>query len=58
MKSSRNQLILLGMICQGLSWDDWLLPGISLGLWLVALGAVRRPVHLGSANSCQEEHGR
>lgn len=37
MKSARHQLILLGLICQGLSWEDYFLPlGYTLG-WLLCL---------------------
>jgi transglutaminase-like putative cysteine protease len=47
MKSARHQLILLGFICQGMSWDDWLLPVFYTGLWALCLGVPRRPVRIG-----------
>ena len=37
MKSARNQLILLGFICQALTWDDYLLPLVSIILWVSCL---------------------
>ncbi len=40
MKSARHQLVLLGLICQGLSWDDYWLPLLNILLWIFCL---RRP---------------
>lgn len=37
MKSPLNQLILLGFLCQALSWDDWLAPLLYTLLWLGCL---------------------
>ncbi len=37
MKIARNQLILLGFICQALTWDDYLLPLASIILWISCL---------------------
>ena len=37
MKSSRNQLILLGFLCQGLSFDNYVLPLAYLALWFLCL---------------------
>jgi hypothetical protein len=37
MKSARNQFILLGFICQGLSWDDTYAPLLLGFLWFVCL---------------------
>ena len=47
MKSARHQLILLGLICQGLSWDDVVMPMLSVVLWVVCLSLPRQPVRLG-----------
>lgn len=47
MKSSRHQLILLGLICQGLAWDDWVMPLLNALLWVACLTLPRRPVALG-----------
>ena len=44
MKSDLNRLILLGFICQGLSWDDYLMPLLSVAVWFGAL-ALRRRTH-------------
>ena len=52
MKSSRHQLILLGFICQGLSWDDWLLPVVYALAWVVGLTLPRRPLRLGPVGEC------
>jgi hypothetical protein len=48
MKSARHQLILLGLICQGFTWDDFLLPGLYLLAWLGALILPRKPIRLGA----------
>ena len=37
MKSPRHQLILLGFICQGFTWDNIFLPAISTLLWLICV---------------------
>ncbi len=47
MKSARHQLILLGLICQALSWDDVVMPLLNALLWVVCLTVPRRPVKLG-----------
>ena len=49
VKSTRHQLILLGLICQGLSWDDSVMPLLNTLLWIVCLTVPRRPVRLGQA---------
>lgn len=47
MNGALNRLILLGFICQGLSWDDWLVPTANVLLWFVCLGMNRAGKHLG-----------
>ncbi len=47
MKSARHQLILQGLICQGLSWDDVVMPLLGALLWAACLTLPRRPVRLG-----------
>lgn len=49
MRSARHQFILLGLICQGLSWDDVAMPLLNVLLWVVCLTLPRRPMHLGQA---------
>lgn len=49
MRSARHQLILLGLICQGLSWDDVAMPLLNTLLWLACLTLPRRPLLLGQA---------
>lgn len=49
MRSARHQFILLGLICQGLSWDDVAMPLLNTLLWVICLTLPRRPVHLGQA---------
>jgi hypothetical protein len=49
MGSARNQLILLGFICQGLSWDNVFMPLINLGLWIGCLQISRRGLNLGQS---------
>ncbi|WCJ59615.1 transglutaminaseTgpA domain-containing protein [Fontisphaera persica] len=49
MKSARNQLVLLGLLCMGLTWNDWVMPGLYALLWGFCLRAGRRPIHLGPA---------
>src|SRR5438552_2354633 len=44
MKQARNQLILLGLVCQGLSWDDYFLPLANALLWLIVLIVPKRPI--------------
>ncbi|HOW65919.1 MAG TPA: transglutaminase domain-containing protein [Candidatus Paceibacterota bacterium] len=46
MKSAQNRLIMLGLVCQGLTWDTWLLPFFYFLLWLAALTLPRRPLRL------------
>lgn len=53
MNRALNQLILLGFICQSLSWDGWSLPILSVCLWYGCLKvAARRPVLLSSIAEC------
>jgi hypothetical protein len=53
MNRALNQLILLGFICQSLSWDGWLLPLASVALWVVCLKiAARHPVLLSPGAEC------
>lgn len=47
MSGALNRLILLGFICQGLSWDDWLIPTANVCLWFVCLGMRRAGRHSG-----------
>ena len=47
MKSALHQFVLLGLICQGLSWDDTVMPGLNALLWLACLTLPRRPIRLG-----------
>lgn len=44
MKSARNQLILLGFICQGLSWENSLLTLGYAFLWWACVTIPRRPI--------------
>ena len=46
MRIARHQLILLGFICQGLSWDGYLLVLANLGLWIACLKLPRRPINV------------
>lgn len=41
MNSPLNRLVLLGFICQALSWDDFVLPLLSIVVWLGCLGLRR-----------------
>jgi transglutaminase-like putative cysteine protease len=52
MNSARNQLILLGFICQGLTWDDYFLPLANILLWLVCLGPLRERLRLRVGVEC------
>lgn len=47
MKSARHQLVLLGLICQALSWDAWIAPLLSALLWALCLTVPRKPLKLG-----------
>ncbi len=47
MKSARHQFILLGLICQGLSWDNLVLPLLNALLWAACLARPRRAIHPG-----------
>ncbi|MEN9572777.1 MAG: hypothetical protein RL514_632 [Verrucomicrobiota bacterium] len=47
MKSARHQFILLGLICQGLSWDAVVMPLLNTLLWVACLTWPRRPAPLG-----------
>ncbi|MCX8158007.1 MAG: transglutaminaseTgpA domain-containing protein [Verrucomicrobiae bacterium] len=49
MSSARHQLVLLGLLCMGLTWNDWLMPGLYALSWAVCLRLGRRPRHLGAA---------
>lgn len=49
MRSPRHQFILLGLICQGLSWDDVAMPLLYALLWAACLTVPRRPARLGQA---------
>ena len=49
MKSARHQFILLGLICQGLLWDDWAMPLLNSLLWVACLTWPRRTRPLGQA---------
>jgi hypothetical protein len=49
MRSARHQLILLGLICQGLAWDDYLLPMLYLLAWALCLVLPSRPIRLPGA---------
>jgi hypothetical protein len=53
MKSPRHQLILLGLICQGFSWDDYFLPLMNAGLWVLCLTWPRKNFRLSqTAEGC------
>lgn len=52
MRSARNQLILLGFICQGLTWDSYALVMFNVILWLLCLLLPRRPIRLGPEWEC------
>jgi hypothetical protein len=41
VSSARHQLVLLGFLCVGLSWDDYLLPLASVLLWVSCLTWLR-----------------
>lgn len=49
MKSARHQLILLGLVCLGLTWNDYLMPALYGLAWLLCLKLPRQPVRLGGA---------
>ncbi len=49
MKSARNQLILLGLVCMGLTWNDYLMPALYALAWLACVRLPWRPVRLGGA---------
>lgn len=49
MKSARHQLVLLGLLCMGLTWNDWFMPGLYALLWGLCLRLARRPVPLSPA---------
>lgn len=46
MKSALNLLILLGFLCQGLTWDGYGLVLANIALWLVCVNWPRRPVNI------------
>lgn len=52
MKSARHQLILLGFICQGLTWSDYLLPVVYALLWFACLTVPRRPIRVPALGEC------
>lgn len=41
MKQARNQFVLLGILCQSLTWDGWSVPLLYLAVWWTALKAAR-----------------
>lgn len=49
MKSARHQLILLGLICQGLSWDNVVAPLVYALLWGACFVRPPRPTRFGQA---------
>lgn len=49
MRSPLNQLILLGFICQGLTWDGYFMAAINLVLWLMCVNWPKRPVKIPQA---------
>jgi transglutaminase-like putative cysteine protease len=49
MRSARHWLILLGLICQGLTWDDYLLPSLYGIFWFLCLKLRRGASRLGPA---------
>jgi hypothetical protein len=52
VKSARNRLILLGFICQGLTWDDYFLPLANVLLWIACLTVLRGRLRLGVGMEC------
>ncbi len=46
MKSARNQFILLGIICQALTWDGYAMPAISVGLWILSVWLAKRGLRI------------
>lgn len=52
MKSARNQLILLGFICQGFTWDDYVLPLGSVALWVICLTVAQGKVRFTPMMEC------
>lgn len=49
MRSDLNRFILLGFICQGLSWDDRIMPLVNIGIWVLAIEYGRRSKGLGQS---------
>lgn len=49
MKSALNQLILLGFLCQGLTWDGYGLAIANVVLWLVCVNWSRKPANIPQA---------
>jgi hypothetical protein len=47
MSSARHQLLLLGLVCQGLSWDNFVVPLLYALLWAACLRLPRRPARFG-----------
>lgn len=47
MSSARHQLLLLGLICQGLSWDNAAAPALYAFAWAACLKLPRPPARLG-----------
>ena len=45
MRSAFNRLILLGFICQGLTWDGYGIALANLGLWLACVMWPRKPLN-------------
>ncbi len=52
MKSARNQLVLLGLLCQSLSWDGYYLAIASLLLWVLCLKLPRHPIRFSEMTEC------
>ncbi|HEY1172378.1 MAG TPA: transglutaminaseTgpA domain-containing protein [Verrucomicrobiae bacterium] len=46
MKSALNLMILLGFLCQGLTWDGYGLVLANIALWLACVNWPRRPVNI------------
>lgn len=49
MKSPLNRLILLGFLCQGLTWDGYALAIANVVLWLICVNWPKRPVNIPQA---------
>jgi transglutaminase-like putative cysteine protease len=49
MKNPRHQLVLVGFLCQGWSWDNYVLPLCYALLWLLCLQVARHKLRVGPA---------